>query len=559
MSSKPLCPCCFQAYSSSILSGETKQPDSADPSSSSFFQFCGTCAPSDIERALAAKASKSDPNVPPIVWLLTPKEIEEESQKILDATKANLDAIAATPLDQVTFENTVAKLMTPPNYKTNPAVAACKFLQHCSTDPAIREQASKAGKDFSASRVQGRMRKDVYERVKAFSQTEEANSLNEYQQHFVKASLEDFERAGLALSSDDGQKLKELLEKDAAVCSEYSKNLGADSTKLFFSPEELKGVGDDFTQERLGKDQEGKCTITLKYPDIIPIGQNCEVAETRRLVAEAREGVNAYKNNLDLVAEGIALRKQIATLLGYPSWAEYICSKRMSGSFQAVDDFLNNLETQLNETGKENKDTLLALKKAHCEESGTQFDGKLNAWDTGFYGNRLLKVKYGVDAEAIKEYFPLDHVVETTLGIYQELLGLTFSELPKGTFWSWYPEVRCFDVKDKATSERIGHFYLDLHPRQGKYGHAAIFHLVKHNVNQGAVDCMLCNLPPSTKDKPSLLRHQNVVTFFHEFGHIMHGLCSVGVGNSTRLAKCPRDFVEAPSQMLVSRMRLRYR
>uniref|UniRef100_A0A7S0GAG3 Peptidase M3A/M3B catalytic domain-containing protein n=1 Tax=Proboscia inermis TaxID=420281 RepID=A0A7S0GAG3_9STRA len=91
---------------------------------------------------------------------------------------------------------------------------------------------------------------------------------------------------------------------------------------------------------------------------------------------------------------------------------------------------------------------------------------------------------------------------------------------------------------------------MDLHPRTGKYGHAAIFHLVKHNGEQGAVDCMLCNLPPSTPEKPSLLLHSNVVTFFHEFGHIMHGLCSEGTGNSTRLAKCPRDFVEAPSQML---------
>jgi thimet oligopeptidase len=150
----------------------------------------------------------------------------------------------------------------------------------------------------------------------------------------------------------------------------------------------------------------------------------------------------------------------------------------------------------------------------------------------------------------------LDHVVETTLQIYQELLGLSFDEIPKGNFWSWYPkEVRCFRVSDTATNDQIGHFYLDLHPRTGKYGHAAIFHLVKRNITasggaQGAVDCMLCNLPPSTESQPSLLRHQNVVTFFHEFGHIMHGLCSEGIGNSTRLAKCPRDFVEAPSQML---------
>ena len=577
---KPLCPCCLKAYTSSILEGDnniTAGSSSSDNNNSPFI-LCGTCEPSDIEKALASKA-ESDPSVPPIVWLLTPEEIEQTTQQILSNTTANLDAIAAVPLSEVTFDNTIAKLMCPPNYKTNPQVASVKFLQHCSTDSAMREAASNAGKLLSKSRVMGRMRKDAYERVRAFSQTNECNELDEYKKHFVTAALQDFERAGLALSDEDSTKLQSSLEEDAAVCSEYGKNLGSDNTKLFFTPEELKGCTEDFINDRLGKDEEGTtCTITLKYPDIIPIGQTCDVASTRKAVAEAREGTMAYKNNLDLVAKGIQLRKEISSLLGYDSWAEYICSKRMSGSYQAVDDFLSNLQTKLTTAGKEDYNRLLTLKEHHCAEAGLDFDGKLNAWDTAFYDNLLLKTEYGVDVDKIKEYFPLDHVVETTLLIYQELLGLTFEELPKGTYWSWHKDVRCFQVKDSASGNLIGHFYLDLHPREGKYGHAAIFHLVKHNTNHGAVDCMLCNLPASTQDRPSLLRHSNVVTFFHEvrscrlllyqliyihqlfpksylrilskFGHIMHGLCSEGIGNSTRLAKCPRDFVEAPSQML---------
>eukprot|EP01051_Picozoa_sp_SAG22_P028562 SAG22_NODE_10137_length_551_cov_0.685841_2_plen_124_part_01 len=107
----------------------------------------------------------------------------------------------------------------------------------------------------------------------------------------------------------------------------------------------------------------------------------------------------------------------------------------------------------------------------------------------------------------------------------QELLGLVFTEL--FGFPRWHDEVRLFVVHDSGgTKARVGHFYLDLHPRDGKYGHAAIFHLLKRHGDQTAVDCMLCNLPASTPAAPSLLRHANVVTFFHEFGHIMHGLCS---------------------------------
>lgn len=359
--------------------------------------------------------------------------------------------------------------MCPPNYKINPQVTSVKFLQHCSTDLAIREAASQAGKDLSKSRVVGRMRKDVYERVKAYSQTKECRELDEYKQHFVKAVLQDFERAGLSLSDADGAMLRQLMEEDSVVCSEFGKNLGADDTKLFFTPEELKGCSVDFIKDRLSKDEVGKCTITLKYPDIIPVGQTCEVAETRRAVADAREGVKAFANNLELVAKGVQLRKKIATLLGYPSWAEYITSKRMSGGFSAVDEFLSNLQSKLGAAGKEDYNTLLKLKEDHCKEAGTEFDGKLNAWDSGFFGNLLLKTRYGVDSEAIKEYFPLNHVVETTLAIYQELLGLTFEEVPKGAYWSWHTEVRCFLVKDTASGDSIGHFYLDLHPRQGKY------------------------------------------------------------------------------------------
>lgn len=163
--------------------------------------------------------------------------------------------------------------MCPPNYKTNPQVASCKFLQHCSTNPQIREAASAAGKLLSKSRVVGRMRKDVYERVVAFSKTKQCQEqLDEYQKHFVKASLQDFERAGLALSTEDASELQRLLEEDAEVCSEFGKNLGSDVTKLLFSPEELRGCTDDFIKERLGKDEDGKCTITLSTLILFQLG-----------------------------------------------------------------------------------------------------------------------------------------------------------------------------------------------------------------------------------------------------------------------------------------------
>lgn len=294
--------------------------------------------------------------------------------------------------------------------------------------------------------------------------------------------------------------------------------------------------------------------LSLKYPDVIPVGSSCEVAETRRKLMVTRE--SAYKNNLDLVAEGIGYRKQIATLLGYPSWAHYVTETRMSGSPEKVTAFMAGIQQMAGPGFKADMESLRAAKVAHLIERGECTDADadavtVEAWDLSFYHNLVLKRDYGVNTEKIKEYFPLDHVVAVTMETYQDLLGLTFTEIPQGQFDTWFDGVRLFHVKDTASGEQMGHFYLDLHPRDGKYGHAAIFHLLKRSGSQTPVDCMLTNLPPPSKDgTPALLRHSNVVTFFHEFGHIMHGLCAEGDGNATSLAKCPRDFVEAPSQML---------
>lgn len=494
-------------------------------------------------------------DVPPFVWPRTAHEIEAMVVKVLADAKANLDAVAAVPDDAMTFENVVRPLMEAPNYKTNPLLCQAKHLQHCSTDAEIREAASKAATAFAGCKKEGKSRRDVYDKVKAFAATETARALPAYEAYFVKAIQDGFERGGMALSADDSKELRRLLDADTECCDKYKRNLGEDKTRLSFAPEELEGCEADFIQERLDKDT-GKVVITLKYPDILPVMDNCACAATRREVTLARD--RAYGNNLDLVAEGINYRKKIAQLLGFSSWAHFITKSRMSGSPENVQTFLGGIKDKASPGALADKERLRALKVAHLTERNELPEGgaaavKFEAWDVAFYNSLLLKREYGVDHEAIKRYFPCPVVVEGTLAIYQELLGLKFTEI--SNFDSWHKDVRLFVVHDTETGERQGHFYLDLHPRDGKYNHAAIFHILKRRRTEAGwqtpVDCMLCNLPPPSPDgKPAMLRHDDVVTFFHEFGHIMHGLCTEGPANGTTLAKCPRDFVEAPSQML---------
>jgi len=194
---------------------------------------------------------------------------------------------------------------------------------------------------------------------------------------------------------------------------------------------------------------------------------------------------------------------------------------------------------------------MLQLKK---EEVGAErFDEKINAYDFLYYNRILLEKKYNVNEEEIKEYFPTPRVISETLAIYQEILSLVFTQAPASKVW--HSDVTLYEVTDKISGKKLGEFYLDLHPRDGKYTHAAVFPLqpdciLPNGQRQSSVNAMLCNFSKASGDKPSLLRHGEFVTFFHEFGHVMHGICSQV--NISRFAgtRVFRDFVEAPSQML---------
>ena len=196
--------------------------------------------------------------------------------------------------------------------------------------------------------------------------------------------------------------------------------------------------------------------------------------------------------------------------------------------------------------------TCPAARQAECSKLGLPFDGKINNWDSSYYRNMVEKEHYQVDHEEIKTYFPLERVTTGLLDIYQELLSLVFVPVSTGT---WHEEVVCYRVEDKATKATMGHFYLDLHPREGKYGHAACWGLqpgckISETKRMLPVAACVCNFTKGTKEAPSLMMHSEVETFFHEFGHCMHQLCSEADFSRFAGTAVERDFVEAPSQML---------
>jgi thimet oligopeptidase len=292
----------------------------------------------------------------------------------------------------------------------------------------------------------------------------------------------------------------------ADLCIEFQKNLIEDTTALPFTKEELEGLPQDFFEGL--KHEAGKYHVSLKYPEMFPVLQKAKRAETRRLMDIAREG-QCQAVNVPLFEQVLQLRQREAELLGFESHAHFILAIRMAKTPEQVMTFLNELKAKLEQPLAEEIARLLDLKRAECKSRGEQCDEELHSWDWRYYQNLLLEQEYTVDDEVIKEYFPLEHVTQGLLDIYQSLLGLVFK--PTQHAHVWHSDVTQYDVLDATTKQFMGHFYLDLFPRDGKYTHAAEFDLMKHCVygngeEQFPAAAMVANFTKPQSDKPSLLK-----------------------------------------------------
>lgn len=273
--------------------------------------------------------------------------------------------------------------------------------------------------------------------------------------------------------------------------------------------------------------------------------------------------------NAPLFKEAVVLRDEAARLLGYPDHAAFRIEDKMAKTPKTVLDFLGDLRTRLAPGGAKETEHLVELKKKDLAERGLPFDGNYYLWDHRFYDRLMVETEYSIDENAIAEYFPLRRTVAAMLNIFEELFGLAFVELTpedrarlsptgKAEDIAWHEDVILFSVWDDSSEGDgfVGYLYLDLHPRQGKYGHAANFNLQPGFLQKDGrsrrypATALVCNFSKPTPKKPSLLKHDEVVTLFHELGHGIHdlaGRCRYARFHGTSTV---RDFVEAPSQML---------
>ncbi|KAF8208884.1 metallopeptidase MepB [Mycena galopus ATCC 62051] len=475
---------------------------------------------------------------PPPEWTHTPEDVLRLTKKAIDEHRAVEDKIGALQPSECTYGS----------FETS--TEPLGFYQNVSPSKELRDASTNSDGLVRDYGVESSMRLDVFQAKLAAEKNIKSSGLWEQlsseDQRLVDKMILAGKRAGLGLPEADRNTLTLLQKELSQVCLEFDKNFNEEKGVVSFTKEELDGVPADvisgYTKRTEGSTEV--YDVTYKTPDIFPVFKFATRPETRQRAYEGHE--SRLEINVPLVEKFLGLRRQIAKVLKYPTWADYRTEPKMVKTGKGVVDFLDDLENKLAPVGLKDRETLLALKKKEHEERGLPFDGNLYIWDYRYYDRKYIETSLELDDMLVKEYFPVSVV---------NLLGVRFETINGST---WHPDVQQFAVWEKdATDESgfIGYCYLDLFPRESKYSHAAVWPLLSGYTKADGkrsypLAAMVANLAKPTPDKPALMRHDDVVTYFHEFGHVFHGLLSQTKFAKFHGTKVARDFVEAPSQML---------
>lgn len=471
-----------------------------------------------------------------------PYELLERYTGAQGRLEASLKAVLQVPAGQRTFANTVLALERV-TAEYNEAIQHLIFMAYVSPDAAVKEAAQMVEEDAGKYGVALMSREDLYAAVKEVSDSGAELSLED--QRLVNTYMLGFKHAGMGLAPEERAKLTALKERLTSLESQFSNNLNEVFPGLELSREELAGLPEDYING-LDKTAEGKYKVSLSYPDFQPFMRYAESSELRRQL-QLKYNTRAAETNGPLLVEALQKRREVAKTLGYDSYPHMAMVGRMAETPEKVWSFLTRLWPMLIGKGQQEDAALLEQKRKEQPEATT-----VETWEGGYYANKLRRAKYSYDPEEVKQYFPVEKVIDGTMKVYQQLLGVTFTEVKDAE--TWHSDVKLFHVKDTASGKDIGWFYTDLHPREGKYGHAAAFTLIQgRELPDGyreTVSAMVANFPKATPGKPALMPFGDVETYFHEFGHIMHQVLTTARHPSFAGSSVALDFVEAPSQML---------
>ncbi len=365
------------------------------------------------------------------------------------------------------------------------------------------------------------------------------STLDDRAKRFVDKTLLAYKLSGV---DKDEATRKKLAELDAAMVKsgqDFDKNIRDDRKTIQFTAEQLAGLPEDFMKNH-APDENGMITISTDYTDYFPVLNYAKDEKTRAELAKIFSQ-RAYPANDEVFKNLLKQRYEYAKLIGFDNWAAYNSYNKMAKDTKTIEAFLNEIATITKPRSDAEVEELMKLKKADNPDA----DG-FYSWDRFYYIEALKKQKYDFDAQSVRQYFPYEKVKRGILNVASTIYGVSFQQSTRPV---WDPKVEAYDVFEK--DQLIARFYLDMHPRAGKYGHAASFGMYSGVEGlQLPAATLVCNFPEPTPGNPALMEHSDVETFFHEFGHLLHQLFA-GRHHWVKQSgiSCEWDFVEAPSQL----------
>jgi peptidyl-dipeptidase Dcp len=395
----------------------------------------------------------------------------------------------------------------------------------------------------------------LFARIKAVYDNPD-RELTAEEQMLLEKSYDGFVRSGALLDQEGKDKLRKLTEEASILSLQFSQNLLKENkayTLHIVDEKQLDGLPDTakeaaaHTAKENGKDG---WLFTLDYPSYSPFMTYSTQRELRKQMYMARNTVCTHdntENNVEICKRLINLRREIAQLLGYETYADYVLKHRMASNIGNVYELLDNLIDAYKPTAINELKEIEAKAKAM---EGDEF--QLMPWDFGFYSHKLQLEKYNLDAEMLRPYFQLDKVIDGIFGLANKLYGITFKE--NTDIQVYHPDVKAYEVFDKDGSY-LAVFYADFYPRKGKQGGAWMTEfkgqwITRKGENSRPHVSVVMNLTKPTEKKPALLTLSEVETFLHEFGHSLHGMFANTRFESLSGTNVWWDFVELPSQFM---------
>ncbi len=405
-------------------------------------------------------------------------------------------------------------------------------------DAAVRDTAERCEQEAEALATELSLDPRLYHLLRGI----DASGLDGVSRYLLEKALRDFRRAGVDRDDATRARVRELRDELVRIGQEFGRNIRDDVRRLPLDPADLDGLPDDFRRAH-PPGPDGKVTLTTDNTDYVPFITYARSRSAREALWRLYR-LRAHPANLPVLSRLLERRAELARLLGYPSWAAYATEDKMIASDRAAAELIARVTAAAE--GRMRRDFAQLQAMAEREWPG----GGVEPWDSAYLQERVKQEQHDVDARQVRRYFEYRRVKDGALRLVGRLFGVEFRPVPDAR--SWHPEVDVLDVFDAGDGERrLGRVYLDMHPREGKYKHYAQFTLSSGvegvRLPEGA---LVCNFPRPGAE-PALLEHDEVRTFLHELGHLLHHV----LGGHTRYAAhsgvaTEWDFVEAPSQML---------